>query len=504
MRTMAGSRFSGSPASRFRSWSGALLLGVTSAALAQSSPPTARATETNLSAQSRSGAERTKNYYGDRWRLTNTSDPGNPPVFNVRWDFNFTGEFSEDEEGAPTEEDVVEGYFPCEAGSESPGFRVGTGCLEGFDPPPSSVATYQYALQVDAELGSDVFVSPEITVFPPQANIVGFEKGVLRVLAGGNADASQSQGNVAEAQFDWTFFPLEGTTLTLAQGQIVPVPSDARDFTLDITYKDGFVATARGSVVQISLVPAFSLSPDPVAANGIVTLTNQMQVGTGTQLVGTAVAILPVGTLPQAADFASLPASFSTAGGTAAVTAPGNEGSFIVHVRYDFFPPGSDILTSVTATQNLTVCARPLRPEEISADKQVVAPGEGYRLSWSAVAGASSYKVIRFRDSSPLPTLTTTSTFLDLSTTQSDSGHKLNQAVRAVGACGTEGAYSSLVTVSVVCTPAESPQITSGGSVVAGQPYSLTWIGTLDLWPLPDLRDQESGSASRKSGNCPI
>ncbi|HSD71649.1 MAG TPA: hypothetical protein VLE54_02605, partial [Thermoanaerobaculia bacterium] len=50
-------------------------------------PPTASATMTNLSAASRTGAEATKNYYGDRWRIQNTSSTA-APLDQMEWDLN--------------------------------------------------------------------------------------------------------------------------------------------------------------------------------------------------------------------------------------------------------------------------------------------------------------------------------------------------------------------------------------------------------------------------------
>ncbi len=50
-------------------------------------PPVASATMTNLSAASRQGAEKTKNYFGDVWRIQDGSSAF-PPVDDIKWDIH--------------------------------------------------------------------------------------------------------------------------------------------------------------------------------------------------------------------------------------------------------------------------------------------------------------------------------------------------------------------------------------------------------------------------------
>ena len=111
-------------------------------------------------------------------------------------------------------------------------------------------------------------------VVAPQLSIVGFNGTTLSVLTGGNADASGSQGNTADATFTWTFTPSGG-----AIGTSVPVPTGTTAFSLTAAYKGGYSTSKSGKVALVDLVANFSLSPNPVVKGSPLTLVNLMQKG---------------------------------------------------------------------------------------------------------------------------------------------------------------------------------------------------------------------------------
>ena len=97
-------------------------------------------------------------------------------------------------------------------------------------------------------------------VLQPQIAIVGYNGNVLAGPDGRPPrDARGSQGNTAEATFAWTFTPGGA-----ASGSNPTVPSGATSFSLTATYKGGYSTSKSGAVVQVDLVPNFSLTPNPV------------------------------------------------------------------------------------------------------------------------------------------------------------------------------------------------------------------------------------------------
>ncbi len=322
---------------------------------APNAPPTAGATATNLSAAGRTDKT---NYYGDRWQLQDASISGSP-ITSIAWDFLDKGSFAPDEAGDPTAEGIVAGYFPCDPSGEVAGtFRTGANCLQSLGlSNPAASNSYAYAEQSANQYGTSAnpFVSPAIAVVCPQATIAGYTGftgtcaktgGTLGVLVGGNADASGSSGNVGEAVFDWSF---SGSTPINVQGAIVPVPSGATGFALTITYPGGYQATAQGTVAQASLIPAFSLAPNPALVASQLTLTNQMQVASAT-LNSVDFSIQPgaCGT-PPAMGSNPLAPSFLTAGGTATVTGPATSGSYCMYLRYNYTPSGGAAQSQVVS-----------------------------------------------------------------------------------------------------------------------------------------------------------
>src|SRR4029077_15367289 len=95
--------------------------------------------------------------------------------------------------------------------------RSGANCLQSLGlTNPAAPNSYRFAMQSANTNGTSVipFISAPITAVCPQANILGYAgfsgtcaktSGTLGILSGGNADASASQGNLAEASFGWGF-----------------------------------------------------------------------------------------------------------------------------------------------------------------------------------------------------------------------------------------------------------------------------------------------------------
>jgi hypothetical protein len=308
-------------------------------------PPTANATATNLSAAGR--IDKT-DYYGDKWQLQDASVSA-LALTRIDWDFLYKSSFAPDEVGTPANEGTVVGYFPCDpSGGTQGSFRTGANCMQslGLTNPPAS-NSYRFAMQSANQNGTSVspFLSSAVQFVCPQATILGYTGftgtcaktgGTLNVLLGGNADASGSTGNLLEATFNWSF---TGSNPISVQGAVVPVPSGATGFTLTITYPGGYRATAQGSIVQASLVAAFSLAPDPVLINTPLTLTNQMQKVAATlnsvdSLIkpGVCGTPPPVPTNPLGSGF--------VAGGSTTVTAPSTTGSYCISLKYSYTPQG--------------------------------------------------------------------------------------------------------------------------------------------------------------------
>lgn len=325
------------------------------------SPPVAAAFATNLSAGGR--ADKT-NYYGDRWQLQDTSTSG--PT-SVTWDFNYTGFFAPDESGTEAAEGVVTGYFPCDPAGAVPGnIRSGVGCRQslGLSNPPAG-GSYQFAMKSANSFGTSAnpFVSSAFAIACPQADIAGYggftgtcakTGGALTLPTGGNADASASKGNLADAVFDWAFAFPSGPPAAL-QGLSVAVPDAAIGFSLTITFPGGYQATASGGVTLTpSLVADFS-TPNPVVRGTSFLVTNLMQKAPTTILnsVDSLINPGPCGA-PPVIGSNPLASSFLTAGGAAPVTAPNTAGGYCLYLKYNF-TPGSSPPASQIAAHALTV-----------------------------------------------------------------------------------------------------------------------------------------------------
>ena len=290
-------------------------------------PPIPFATMTNLSAQGRPSPENTKNYFGDKWGLTDAS-VSFPAILELDWDFHYTGAFNA--------EKVVTGadlhgytfnpaYWPCDA-SAGGDIGTGAGCYASLG---TIVSSYQLAMRAENQNPPDnaTFTSQTFTLNQPQISIVGFDGNTLSVLAGNpnNGDASGSQGNTAEATFNWTFTP--GGPLT---GPVVTVPSSATSFTLSVAYKGGYSTQVSGSISQVDLVPNFSLTPNPVLKSSTLTLKNLMQKAAAATLNSVDYAISPGG------GSGTLPGAFLVVNGTAGVTAPDTVGNDTVTLTFHY------------------------------------------------------------------------------------------------------------------------------------------------------------------------
>jgi len=132
------------------------------------------------------------------------------------------------------------------------------------------------------------------------------------------------------------------------------------------------------------------------------------------------------------------------------------------------------------------VCAKPA-PVSLrvngSPSSTSVTGGEPYVLNWTAVTGASGYQLLRSVDGAEFANYgaPTTFTSLSIATSAANVGHDYAFLVVVNLACGTQSDPSNIVDVSVVCGPAAVPQFTSaGGTVGAGESFTLTWNATLN------------------------
>jgi PKD repeat protein len=294
-------------------------------------PPIPFATMANLSAQGRPSPENTKNYFGDKWALTDAS-VSFPAILELDWDFHNTGAFSA--EAVVTGADLHgytynPAYWPCDV-SAGGNITTGVGCYGSLGTITSS---YQLAMQAKNQNPPDgaTFTSQAFTLNQPQISVVGFDGNTLSVLAGNpnNGDASATQGNTDEATFDWSFTP-GGVPSCTQPCRVVTVPTNATSFSLLVTYKGGYNTTVNGSVSQVDLVPNFSLSPNPVLKSSTLTLKNLMQKASAATLNSVDYSITPSG------GSGTLAGSFLVVNGTAPVTAPATVGNDTVTLTYHY------------------------------------------------------------------------------------------------------------------------------------------------------------------------
>ena len=296
-------------------------------------PPVALATMINLSAQARSAPENTKNYFGDKWELIDSSVTY-LPLTNVQWDINTgaSGPFAADPQwsGNPASnaelEDITPAYWPCDP-SGGGNLALGTACF-GSIGGPTGGGTFYLGLKTSNQNGaSPAYFSAGVQVLAPTVSIVGFDGNVLHILAGNpnNGDASASTGNTAEATFSWSFTP-SGT----ASGTVVTIPTNATAFSLLATYKDGFSVTKTGSIQQVDLVPNFSSTPNPVLKNAKLTLKNLMQKAAAATLNSVTYAISSGG------GSGTLAAGFLPVNGTTTITAPDSTGTYTLTLTFNY------------------------------------------------------------------------------------------------------------------------------------------------------------------------
>jgi PKD domain len=317
-------------------------------------PPVALATMINLSAQARSAPENTKNYFGDKWELIDSSVTYQP-LTNVQWDIDTgaSGPFAADPQwsGNPAQnpelEDINPAYWPCNP-SGGGNLALGTACFGSVGGPVGG-GTFYLGLKTTNQNGaSAAYFSPGVQVLAPTVSIVGFDGSVLHVLAGNpnNGDASASTGNTGEATFSWTFTPSGN-----ASGTVVTIPPSATGFSLLATYKDGFSVTKTGSIQQVDLVPNFSLTPTTVLKGGTMTSKNLMQKAAAATLNSVDYAFTPSG---GSGTLVTCPGGFCNVNGTAPVTAPDTIGNYTLTLTYKYTDHNGAAKTG-TASQPFTV-----------------------------------------------------------------------------------------------------------------------------------------------------
>ena len=337
-------------------------------------PAAASMQMTNVSAASRLAPENAKNYYGDRWRIQDTSSTGVPLTF-LQWDLvapdTSTASLAPDvpvwamaAPGAPgsvpqTLEFLDGGagngtgpgiFWPCDpsAGGDpvtSAGCHSSIGnppfqqtfnikiLAQNANPPGPSIAAASQLVQapivyVNGQTGNPV---------PSPINVLTGQ-GVLNVLG-----APATQGNTAEATFQWTFTPT-GT----ATGASVSIPASATAFSVLATYRDGYQApVVSGPINQTDLVAAFSLQSSTVVTPGSLTVINLMQKAASATLTSVDYAIKQG---PTTIASGTLAGSFNVVNGTASVAAP-PVGSYTITLTYYY--------TGQSGSQNQTPPAQP-------------------------------------------------------------------------------------------------------------------------------------------------
>ena len=298
-------------------------------------PPIPFAIMTNVSSQARGDGT---NYHGDKWQIQDAS-VSYAPITELDWDFHNVGAFVAEKIQTGTSLGGYAynpAYWPCDLLSGGD-LTSGTGCYQSLG---TIVTNYQLAMQsknINSTPGNlQTYTSAPLPVLQPQIAIIGYNGNVLQVLTGGTADARGSQGNLGDgtvngggATFAWTFTPGGA-----ASGLNPPVPAGASSFSVLASYKGGYTTSRSGSVVQVDLVPNFSLTPNPVLKGSNLTLKNLMQIGSAATLTSVSYAITPGGAS------GTLASSFNAVNGTATVTAPGTVGSYSVALTWNYTVAG--------------------------------------------------------------------------------------------------------------------------------------------------------------------
>ncbi|HEY6051246.1 MAG TPA: PKD domain-containing protein, partial [Thermoanaerobaculia bacterium] len=361
------------------------------------SPPTSNASFVNVSAQARSGAEASINYYGDKVTFADNSSSG-VPISSVDWDLvtPAVGTFAADAAVSGSGKNSVTGYYPCDP-SGGADFVSGLGACKisvfGTGVPPAT-ASFVFAERSTNQNGvaqnppgppPGVFYSSPIAFRQPLIGILGYNPttSTLSVLSGGNADASPTQGNTADATFQWTFNP----GAVARTGMVVAVPTGASTFTLLVTWKAGYTQSLTGNINQTDLVPEFTMSPASppgVTVNGTLTLTNAMQKSPATVLNSVDYAIASGNCPANLPAFSPLPPQFISTG-SIGVTAPSSAGAYCITLRYNYTPPTGGP-TSQSVAHNVTVSIQ----SNVSLTCDQTSLAVGATLTCTAAGGSAS------------------------------------------------------------------------------------------------------------------
>ena len=353
------------------------------------SPPTASATIANVTSgfASRTGAN-AGNFYGDKFTLTDTSSTG-VPITSVAWDFNTNGSTFATDASLGTANSLPNVYFPCDPAGTTAGNPVtGANCATslGIGTTPAN-ASFQFAERSSNQNGpaANPFFSAPVAMKMPQAIVANMSGGVLSVLSGGNADASPSQGNLAEASYLWSFTGGSGGTSTF---QSAPVPAGATGFGLTITYPGGYTATTSGTITQVDFVPSFTMNPTTVPLGGTTTLTSTSQKAASTTTQQTDLSVQP-GSCPGTPVWSSsIPASFFPAN-PYSLTAPLVAGPYCVSLRFNYTPNGKPPGTAIAylpLTVINSVLSVAISPTSASGN-----PNDTFTFTATASGGVSPY-----------------------------------------------------------------------------------------------------------------
>ncbi len=334
-------------------------------------PPAASFLTTNLTAQAQNRVG--TNYYGDRWTIQDTTSTG-VPLTGLEWDLiapdQSTSSLAPDASvsfpgpgtvpaNVSTLTNIIWPCDPAVAGTPATGsacFSSLGGATAGAsnshflknrstnpNPPPSIFAAGQTVqkptVYVNGQTGTGVTVQ------------VLTGAGVLDALAN-----PRTQGNTAEASFQWLFFGCASCSPAVAVGLTsVNVPTGATSFSLSVQYKDGYTAAlVSGTIQQRDLIPGFTLAPATVLTGvqgGQLTLTNTMQKAPSATVNFVNYSIS--GPVPSGG---SLSGTFNVANGTAQVTAPNTVGSYTITLTYNYNGPTDGVnQNQTTPPQSFTV-----------------------------------------------------------------------------------------------------------------------------------------------------
>ena len=251
------------------------------------------------------------------------------------------------------------------------------------------------------------------------------------------------------------------------------MPVGTSGFTLTITYPGGYHATGQGSVVQASLVAAFSLAPDPVLINTPLTLTNQMQkVATALNSVDYLVKPGVCGT-PPPVPTNPLGSSF-VAGGSTTVTAPTSTGSYCISLKYNYTPQGQSqqsqtVSKAFTAIDWMAVPQISISPVPFCTGTCQIQAGTTYSLSDSENIPVSPHPGAQW-DLSGTPIGAATDANASISWTPTSACSSCTIRVTVNGSIATlPVVVSGPIVPSPTPTPSPSPTPTSGPVTVSVQ-----------------------------------